>query len=574
MQKQNRLMKSLPAVIIASLLAVMAMTAKDFDARANYYRSQINNPALPPADKLPFYDPLIATHPADSALLYYYKGNALRLTGDMQNAMLAYLKAYQCRNELTQKDAFEVAYCVANMDKFFGYIPDAIRIAREMTSAEKPDSLRYYDVKAQLILINSSLAVNDFEEAERSCSKGIKLLEKWRRAIGSEAYNRLAGAVYMANGALLSNRQKWEEAYNSFMKAAEADTSLTRSAGYNLSMGNFYSSQNEFMFADKYYRLATTDTDDTDNRLSAVINCALNLVDRKDYSGALDWLKSNDSLIAANGFDKNSRYASTLSEIYEGLGDYRTALACKRRADSLEKQMLDPAVLTRIDSVMQQIQHDDIEAAVGSPAAQRRLWGILAAVVATTIAAVVIMSLRIRRKNTVIAAMTRDGEDSRALIDSLRNELADSSQQLSTSAARMAQINDSLASLRELASNPRSRKDQLLESINSAMRSLAAGSQVWEPFMEYMQGVNQGFLDKLYRLHPDLTNSEIRMCAFILLNRTTKEIAQILNRSPRTVESLKYSLRRKMNLREIPTEAYLRLISSTPADHLDDITAR
>lgn len=567
-------MKSLPAVIIASLLAVMAMTAKDFDARANYYRSQINNPALPPADKLPFYDPLIATHPADSALLYYYKGNALRLTGDMQNAMLAYLKAYQCRNELTQKDAFEVAYCVANMDKFFGYIPDAIRIAREMTSAEKPDSLRYYDVKAQLILINSSLAVNDFEEAERSCSKGIKLLEKWRRAIGSDAYNRLAGAIYMANGALLSNRQKWEEAYSSFMKAAEADTSLTRSAGYNLSMGNFYSSQNEFMFADKYYRLATTDTDDTDNRLSAVINCALNLVDRKDYSGALDWLKSNDSLIAANGFDKNSRYASTLSEIYEGLGDYRTALACKRRADSLEKQMLDPAVLTRIDSVMQQIRRDDIEAAVGSPAAQRRLWGILAAVVATAIAAVVIMSLRIRRKNAVIAAMARDAEDSRALIDNLRNELADSSQQLSTSAARMAQINDSLASLRELASNPRSRKDQLLESINSAMRSLAAGSQVWEPFMEYMQGVNQGFLDKLYRLHPDLTNSEIRMCAFILLNRTTKEIAQILNRSPRTVESLKYSLRRKMNLRDIPTEAYLRLISSTPADRLDDIAAR
>lgn len=93
-------MKSLPVVIIASLLAVMAMTAKDFDARANYYRSQINNQALTPAAKLPFYDPLIATHPADSALLYYYKGNALRLTGDMQNAMLAYLKAYQCRREL------------------------------------------------------------------------------------------------------------------------------------------------------------------------------------------------------------------------------------------------------------------------------------------------------------------------------------------------------------------------------------------------------------------------------------------------------------------------------------------
>lgn len=567
-------MKSLPAVIIALLLAVMAMTAKDFDARANYYRSQINNPALTPAEKLPFYDPLIATHPADSALLYFYKGNALRLTGDMQNAMLAYLKAYQCRRELAQNDALEVAYCVANMDNFFGLIPDAIRIAREMISADKPDSLRYYDGKAQLILHNSSVAVNDYEEAGRSCDKGLKLLDKWRSSIDRNIHDRLAGAIYMAKGALLSRRGRWEEAYDYFMKAAETDTSRTHSAGYNLSMGNFYSLQNEFVIAGKYYRLATTDTDDTDNRLNAILYCALNLVSRKDYSGAIDWLKSNDSLIAANRFDKKSLYASTLSEIYEGLGDYRTALACKRRADSLTAQMLDPEVLTRIDSVMQQIRRDDIEAAGGLPAAQGRLWGIPVAVAVAAIAAVVIMLLRIRRKNAVIAAMTRDGEDSQTLIDSLRNELADSSQQLSTSAARMAQINDSLASLRELASNPRSRKDQLLESINSAMRSLAAGSQVWEPFMEYMQGVNQGFLDKLYRLHPDLTNSEIRMCAFILLNRTTKEIAQILNRSPRTVESLKYSLRRKMNLREIPTEAYLRLISSTPADRLDDITAR
>lgn len=460
------------------------------------------------------------------------------------------------------------------MDKFFGYIPDAIRIAREMTSAEKPDSLRYYDVKAQLILINSSVAVNDFEEAERSCDKGLKLLDKWRSSIDRNIHDKLTGAVYMAKGALLSNRGRWEDAYDYFMKAAKSDTSLTRSAGYNLSMGNFYSLQNEFVIAEKYYRLATSDTEDTDNRLNAVLNCALNLVDRKDYSGAFDWLKSNDSLIAANGFDKNSRYASTLSEIYEGLGDYRTALACKRRADSLEKQMLDPAVLTRIDSVMQQIRRDDIEAAAVSPAAQRRLWAILAAVIIAALAAVVIMLLRIRRKNAAIATMTLDEESLRTLIESLRNELADNSQQLSISAARMAQINDSLAALRELASNPRSRKDQLLESINATMRSLATGSQVWEPFMEYMQGVNQGFLDKLYQLHPDLTNSEIRMCAFILLNRTTKEIAQILNRSPRTVESLKYSLRRKMNLREIPTEAYLRLISSTPADRLDDIAAR
>lgn len=567
-------MKSILAVILASLLAVVAMTAKDFDTRATYYRSQINNPELPPKEKLPFYDPLIATRPADSALLYLYKGNILRLTGDMQNAMLAYLKAYQNRRDMALNDALEAEYCLANMDNFFGFVPDATRIAHGIINAEKPDSLRYFDVKAQLVLHNSSVAVNDFEEAERSCDRGMKLLEKWRRNIDKNIHDKLTGAIYMAKGSLLSNRERWEEAYNYFLKAANADSGRTRSAGYNLIMGNFYSLQKEFDIAGKYYRMATTDTEDTDNRLNAIINYAMNLVEHKDYTGALDWLKTNDSLIVATSFDKNSRYAWTLSEIYEGIGDYRTALACKRRADSLQGLILDPAVLTRIDSVMQQIKRDEFEASGASAAYQGGWWWLVIAIIAVGVATVIIMWCKIRQQNATIVTMTQQEESSRALIESLQNDIADTSQQLSTSAAQIAHVNDSLALLRELAANPRSRKDQLLESINTAMRSLAAGSQVWEPFMEYMQGVNQGFLDKLYKLHPDLTNSEIRMCAFILLNRTTKEIAQILNRSPRTVESLKYSLRRKMNLRDIPTEAYLRLISSTPADRLDDVIAR
>lgn len=40
------------------------------------------------------------------------------------------------------------------------------------------------------------------------------------------------------------------------------------------------------------------------------------------------------------------------------------------------------------------------------------------------------------------------------------------------------------------------------------------------------------------------------MCAFIIMNMSTKEIAQLTNRSVRTVENIKYNIGKKMALPE------------------------
>lgn len=565
-------MKAISVTILAILSLFFTARAKDFDTRANYYRSQINNPSLPAADKLPFYDLLLAMHPTDSTRLYFDKGCALRDVGDMQDALLAHLKAYGHRNDLPLNDALELAYNVAQAEHFFGIIPDAVDIAQKMLDADKPDSLRYYDVKAQMVLYNCNMEVNDLEEATRSCDKVIALAEKWRHAIDKKKFDMLIGAGYMAKGALLSRRKQWEESYDSYKKAAEFNPGLTKSSGYNLGLGNFYSYQGEYGIAGKYYRLAVTDSvDDPGNRLNAIVNMMVNMVDRKDFRGALDCMKSYDSLIVANGYDKKEVYLSIVSEVYEGLGDYRSALSYKRRADSLRNLQLNPEVLVEIDSMIQQIRREDFEAEEANMAGGGGAWIATGVMIIIIIAGSVVLARKLKQRDATIAAMAREADNSRQTIGDLREEMASNSQQLSASAAKLAHVSDALASLREVVSNPRSRKEQIVESTTEALRSLGAGTQVWEPFMEYMQGVNQGFLDKLYRLHPDLSNSEIRMCAFILLNRTTKEIASIINRSPRTVESLKYSLRRKMRLREITTEAYLRLISATDADTLDEV---
>ena len=49
------------------------------------------------------------------------------------------------------------------------------------------------------------------------------------------------------------------------------------------------------------------------------------------------------------------------------------------------------------------------------------------------------------------------------------------------------------------------------------------------------------------------------MAAYILLNLNAKEIAQLTNRSVRTVDTIKYNLRKKLNVSR-PTAVYLREI--------------
>ena len=55
-------------------------------------------------------------------------------------------------------------------------------------------------------------------------------------------------------------------------------------------------------------------------------------------------------------------------------------------------------------------------------------------------------------------------------------------------------------------------------------------------------------ISKLETKHPNLTPNDLKLCAYLRLNLSSKEIAPLLNISPRSVEVKRYRLRKKMNL--------------------------
>ena len=72
----------------------------------------------------------------------------------------------------------------------------------------------------------------------------------------------------------------------------------------------------------------------------------------------------------------------------------------------------------------------------------------------------------------------------------------------------------------------------------------------WAILKEHFNAVHDNFYDKLIEKHPTISETELRHCMFIKLHMQTKEIAKILLIDPRSVQTGRYRIKKKMNLGE------------------------
>ena len=95
------------------------------------------------------------------------------------------------------------------------------------------------------------------------------------------------------------------------------------------------------------------------------------------------------------------------------------------------------------------------------------------------------------------------------------------------------------------------------ENVHMKKRLLALSGKIdqnmqhdedWKKFEQNFDYVNNGFLQKLTDQYPELTYSERKMCVYLKMDLLSKEIASLLNISPRSVETVRYRLRKKFGM--------------------------
>jgi DNA-binding CsgD family transcriptional regulator len=84
--------------------------------------------------------------------------------------------------------------------------------------------------------------------------------------------------------------------------------------------------------------------------------------------------------------------------------------------------------------------------------------------------------------------------------------------------------------------------------INTTINKNVSVDNAWNVFKEAFDSADKDFLKKVKQQHPSLTPNDLRLCAYLRLNLSSKEIAPLLNISVRSVEIKRYRLRKKMDL--------------------------
>lgn len=130
--------------------------------------------------------------------------------------------------------------------------------------------------------------------------------------------------------------------------------------------------------------------------------------------------------------------------------------------------------------------------------------------------------------------------------ENLRLDVANKTKELSISTHSLVKKNELLGDLKSKLKKVNSKKDvdEIIEIIDSYLND----SDDWEQFEKAFNNSDKEFFKKIKERHPDLTPNDLKICAYLRINLTSKEIAPLLNISIKSVEVKRYRLRKKLQL--------------------------
>lgn len=286
---------------------------------------------------------------------------------------------------------------------------------------------------------------------------------------------------------------------------------------------------------------------------------------------AIIYLKLNKLNLAKTYFEKFSKvngvpgettfYRSFLyanyAQVLSKLGDYKNAYEYEQKSNSIGNAYLNPrnnknkGFLTiknpyeeQLRKKNEQINIKNLELAKNKEEILRFrifFFGILLILV------VVGFLVRSRIRSLKFQKQKRDTKE---LLDIKNKELTVNTLQLIEKEEVIKKLSNYIKE-----TNPDKQSQSLIKSIERNSTSL------WEAFNNRFTEQNIGFYERLQKKVPNLSSSDLKLCALIKLNFTGKEMAYLLGISLGSVHVARHRLRKKINLdREINLTKFINSI--------------
>lgn len=375
--------------------------------------------------------------------------------------------------------------------------------------------------------------------------------------------------AYINIGAVNIRLKKYNEAEINFTKALTylEDDDLTSYAVLLNNLGIVAKEQQEYDKAFDYHRRALKIREESENKLGTAQSYN-NIASTYFVSGnhalaeenahkALDICRANNFLPSAAIALEYLKQISEARGEYENAFDYQSELI--QYKDSLFNQ-------EKLRTIAQLEMQDMFDARVRESkfrqekieAAQARKELIYVLVTAASLLGIFILFLIYSLQRSKMRRHSLESNRNALEVKSLElekvnleRELEFRNKELATNVMYMARTSEFITAISEklLKSKMYFTKDNqaVINKIITELQSYV-DQDTWTEFEVRFQQVHNEFYTKLNELHPDLTTNEKKLCAFLRLNMTTKEISAITYQSVNSIIVARSRLRKKLGI--------------------------
>ena len=141
--------------------------------------------------------------------------------------------------------------------------------------------------------------------------------------------------------------------------------------------------------------------------------------------------------------------------------------------------------------------------------------------------------------------------------EQLETELKHKSGELADSTINLVRKNDILRTLDEkmqtlsdsiMQNDSKAVQKQAISRIRHEIKRNMEDDDNWERFQENFNIVYDNYLGTLVSMFPTLKKNDLKLCAYLKMGLSSKEIASLLNTNLRSIETARYRLRKKLGL--------------------------
>lgn len=137
-------------------------------------------------------------------------------------------------------------------------------------------------------------------------------------------------------------------------------------------------------------------------------------------------------------------------------------------------------------------------------------------------------------------------EKIQAELEHKKRELVSATLHLVKKNETISEIADQISVIKKNSGDPKVSRQ--LQKLIHSLRQEEVIDEGWEQVMYHFNELNEGYFDRLKKDYPSLTPKDLKLCAYLKMNLTTKEMASLMNVSLRGIEASRYRLRKKLDL--------------------------